>query len=136
MEACNYRQDDDATIGWLTTALLGEDILSKKLKWRTAETRDLSIKYINYDGTERTYRADFLVEEKELVEVKLIKLFNTPNNLLKKKAAIKFCKKNRYSYKVVDIKLLNIKKIISLYDQKKIEFTKKYEEKYKDFNKG
>ena len=56
-----------------------------KLNWRTAETNDLAIKYINYDGTKRTYRADFLVEEKDLVEVKPIKLFNTPSNILKKR---------------------------------------------------
>ncbi len=108
-------------------------IKAQNLKWRTAETNDLLIKYINYDGTERTYRADFLVEEKELIEVKPIKLFNTPNNLLKKKAAIKFCKKNRYNYKIVDVKLLDIEKIISLYNQKKIRFTKRYEKKYKKY---
>ena len=105
-------------------------IEAKNLKWRTAETNDLAVKYINYDGTERTYRADFLVEEKELVEVKPIKLFNTPNNLLKKKAAIKFCKKNGYDYKIVDIQLLDIEEIKSLYNNDKIKFTKKYEEKY------
>ena len=110
-------------------------IEAKKLKWRTAETRDLSIKYINYDGTERTYRADFLINEKTMVEVKPIKLFNTPNNLLKKKAAIKFCNKNGYDYKVVDIKLLDINKIVSLYNHKEIKFTKKYEEKYKKYVK-
>jgi len=111
-------------------------IEAKKLKWRTAETNDLAIKYINYDGSERTYRADFLVEEKELVEVKPVKLFNTPNNILKKLAAIKFCKKNGYNYKIVDVRLLDIKKMKSFYDQGKIKFTKKYEEKYKKFIKG
>jgi len=111
-------------------------IEAKKFKWRTAETNDLAIKYINYDGTERTYRADFLVEEKELIEVKPIKLFNTPNNLLKKKAAIKFCKKNGYNYKIVDVKLLDIKKMKNFYDRGEIKFTKKYEEKYKKLIKG
>ncbi len=111
-------------------------IEAKKLKWRTAETNDLAIKYINYDGSERTYRADFLVEEKEMVEVKPIKLFNTPNNILKKKAAIKFCKKNGYNYKIVDVKLLDVKKMKKFYDLGEIKFTKKYEEKYKKMMKN
>jgi len=111
-------------------------IEAKKLKWRTAETNDLAVRYINYDGSERTYRADFLVEEKELIEVKPIKLFNTPNNLLKKKAAISFCRKNGYNYKIVDVKLLDVKKMKNLYGRGEIKFTKKYEEKYKKYIKG
>ncbi len=102
-------------------------------QWRTGETKDLCIKYTSYDGTERTYRADFLVEEKKLVEVKPIKLFNTPKNLLKKQAAVKFCKKNGYDYEVVDVRLLDFEKMESLYNQKKIRFTKKYKKKYEQY---
>ena len=109
-------------------------IETKKLKWRTAEINDLAIKYINYDGTERTYRADFLIEEKKLVEVKPIKLFNTPNNVLKKKAAIKFCKRHGYEYSITDVKLLDIDDIRKLYNQEKVKFTNKSEEQWSNFN--
>ena len=100
-----------------------------KYKWRTAETRDLSIKYIDYKGVDRTYRADFFINEKILLEIKPIKLFNTPTNLLKKKAAINFCKSRGYKYRIVDIKLLSIEEIISLYKNKEIKFIYKYQNK-------
>ncbi len=103
------------------------------LKWRTAETNDLAIKYISHDGNERTYRADFLIDEKTLVEVKPKKLMETPLNVRKKEAAVKFCKKNNYEYSITDVKLLDINDMVSLYDNKQIKFTKRYEEKYKKF---
>ena len=110
-------------------------IEANNLKWRSAETKDLAIRYVSYDGNERTYRADFLIDEKELVEVKPKKLFDTPKNVLKKEAAIKFCKSNNYTYSIVDVEPLDIDDMISLYDTKQIKFTKKYEEKYKQFIK-
>ena len=98
-------------------------------KWRSAETSDLKIEYINYDGTERTYRADFFINDGILVEVKPMKLMNTPNNILKKEAAIEFCELRGYKYRIVDVKLLNVDILISLYKKKKIKFIKKYQEK-------
>ena len=53
----------------------------KSKKSRTAETKDLKIKYVDYKGDERTYVADFLVEEKELIEAYLAAMDVNPSGL-------------------------------------------------------
>jgi hypothetical protein len=108
-------------------------IEKNKYKWESAETKRLSIKYINYDGSERTYRADFFIDEKILIEIKPKKLMETPNNILKKNAAIDFCKKNNFEYRMVDIKLLPVNEINVLVENKKIKFNKKYEKKWRSY---
>lgn len=99
--------------------------------WRTAESSDLAIRYIDYNGRQRTYRADFLVDEKWLVEVKPIKLFNTPRNMFKKKAAIDFCKQKGYQYVIVDVKLLDETIMAFLYINGFVKFIPKYDQKMK-----
>ncbi|MCD6436496.1 MAG: hypothetical protein J7L15_08995, partial [Clostridiales bacterium] len=70
-----------------------KEIESKNKKWRTAETKDLIIKYIDYKNDERTYRADFLVEEKYLIEVKPSNFESALTTRLNPHAALKFCQK-------------------------------------------
>jgi hypothetical protein len=98
-------------------------------KWESAETKKLQIKYKDYNGVDRTYRADFIINDKTIVEIKPKKLMETPNNKLKKEAAIEFCKLNNYKYVMVDIKILDMNKIIDLYKNKLVKFVKKYNEK-------
>ena len=106
------------------------------LNWISAETKKMSIKYVDWDGTQRTYRADFLVDNKFLVEIKPLKLHNSPNVLLKKKAAEEFCKLNGYIYIIQDPGILDKNTLKELYKNKKICFEKRYEEKFKDYFKG
>lgn len=98
-------------------------------KWKSAENNRFSIPYINHDGTPRTYRPDFIVDEKVLVEVKPKQLMETPTNLLKKEAAIQFCKDNGLEFKMVDVKLLETDQFMSLYKAGKVRFNKKYSER-------
>lgn len=100
--------------------------------WKSAETQELSIPYIDWKGTERTYRADFLINNDTLVEVKPKRLHNSPTVLLKIKGAKKFCKKMKLKYKLVDCEILSDIDIKTLFQSKKIKFTDKYEQKYKD----
>lgn len=95
-------------------------------KWKSAENNRFSIPYINYDGVSRTYRPDFIVDERFLVEVKPKRLMETPTNLLKKEAAIQFCTDNGLEFKMVDVKLLETDQFISLYRDGKVRFNKKY----------
>jgi len=98
-------------------------------QWRSAETGDLRIQYKDHDGTDGTYVADFLIEEKTLVEVKPKKLMGTINNRLKKEAASRFCKDRGYKYIMVDVKILPVEKIIALYKSGEVKFSKKYQDK-------
>lgn len=99
-------------------------------KWRTAETKDLRIPYIDYKGDNRTYTADFLVDEEELIEVKPEKLKSSITVRLKAKAARKFCKEQGLVYKIVDVVKLTKDKIKELHDKQIIKFTKRYEALY------
>lgn len=101
-------------------------------KWESAECDKLSIKYIDYDGSERTYRADFLVEDKILVEIKPKKLMETRINKLKKEAALEFCDNHGLEYSMVDVRTLSMEDITKLYQNKEIKFIKKYDMKMKE----
>lgn len=111
-----------------------EVIEKKNQKWETGEKK-IIIYYKDYDGTERTYKPDFIIDNKIIVEIKPKKLMETPTNILKKEAAIKYCKEHNLKFKMIDVKLLSIEKILELYLQKKIIFNKtteiKFNEKYK-----
>jgi hypothetical protein len=100
-------------------------------KWENGEQKKLTIKYVNYDGTKRTYRPDFLVEDKWLVEVKPKRLMETPNNKLKKEAALIFCEKHNYEYQMIEPKPLTEEEIEKLYENGQIKLLLKYKEKLK-----
>lgn len=96
-------------------------------QWERGEK--LSIPYTNYDGAERTYRPDFLLNGSIIIEVKPKKLMETPANRLKKEAAISFCSQNGYEYRMVDVKIIEFaelknlcaKQIITLSDPSRLE---------------
>ena len=104
-------------------------------QWRTAETKDLRIPYVDYKGDDRTYTADFLVDEKELIEVKPEKLKSSITVRLKQKAALEFCKKRGLVYKIVDVIKLSQQEIKQMHDNNMIKFTKRYENKYNKMTK-
>ena len=103
-----------------------------ELSWRSAETKDLRVPYVGFDGQNRTYRADFLVEEKYLIEVKPEKLRHSHTVRLKEKAAIAFCEENGLEYQIVDPPKLTDEKVAELYELKMIQFLGKYEEMFKE----
>lgn len=104
----------------------------EKRDWVSAECNNLRIEYISAEKTKKTYVADFLVDNKYLIEIKPKKLQKTPNNIAKAKAAKRFCKKLGLIYQMVDCKVLSSEQIKNLYDQKSIKFTDLYEKKYKE----
>lgn len=94
----------------------------------------IRIPYKDYNGNDRTYQPDFLINGKILVEIKPKKLWNTLTVKLKKKAAEKFCKKNNLEYKLIDVepdsKLLKQK-----YLDGEIKFVEKYKERFEKYAK-
>ena len=55
-------------------------------------------------GTNRTYSPDFLIGNK-LIEIKPLRLQNTPLILAKTSAAEKYCMENNLIYEIVDVKI-------------------------------
>jgi hypothetical protein len=102
------------------------------LEWVSAEKKKFTIPYKDWDGTSRTYRADFFVENKKLVEVKPNRLKQAITNTLKASAAKKFCKKNGYEYEMVEAKRMKNDQILDLYKKGLIKFIDRYEVKFKE----
>ncbi len=75
-------------------------------KWESAEKKKFSVPYIDHLGNKRTYRADFLLDNKILIEVKPKQLMDTVVNQTKKVAAEHFCIQHGYEYRMVDVKTL------------------------------
>jgi len=95
----------------------------------SAERKDLEVPYTNYDGAERTYRADFLVGN-TLVEVKPKSLKDTPLIKLKEEAAKKFCEERNMIYEIEYIEISDYSKINDLYKNGLITIDEKKKEKF------
>lgn len=108
------------------------EIEEKKLHSRSAQTKDLRIPYINLDGSQRTYTADFFVSEKYLIEIKPKKLWNCKEVQIKKYAAEKFCLNNGYEYKLVDIEP-NSLVLREKYLNGEIRFVDKYVDRFEKY---
>lgn len=102
-------------------------------KWKSAECKKYRIKYVDYNGKERNYFPDFILNDKYLVEIKPKSLFNTIINKNKKIAAENFCINNNLKYKLLSPKKLKLKDIKELVDNNKIEFIDKYKIKYDEW---
>lgn len=108
-------------------------IEKENFKWKSAESKELTIKYVNWDGSERTYRADFLLEDKYLIEIKPSRLKNSVIVNLKKKAAEAFCLDKGLIYKIEDCDPLSTETIKNLKETGLLKFTNKYESKFRIF---
>jgi hypothetical protein len=101
---------------------------NQKIQWVSAEK--IKIGYKNYDGADRTYCPDFLVENC-LIEIKPKRLWESMSVKIKQKFAIDYCEKNNLSYKLIDPPMLSMEIIKELRDLGKIKFIDRYEEKFK-----
>ena len=100
-------------------------------KWKSAETNKFKIPYFGVKGEKRTYVADFLINEKYLVEIKPKKLHGSRIVQLKKEAAINFCNNKGLIYKLTyPPKLLSYLDIKRLIDNKNLQFVERYKEKF------
>lgn len=98
------------------------------IEWKSAE--NIRIPYVNYDGSERTYSPDFLVEDKKIVEIKPKKLINSPLVKLKTEALAKYCEENDLEYDVIDFEICDFIKLTKLLDNNNLKLTEKTLEKY------
>lgn len=101
-------------------------------KWETGENKNYQIKYFDYWENEKTYFADFIIEDKYLVEIKPKKLWNSDLVKRKKESAIQFCQEKGLKYKLIDPnKTLSNNDIKILIEENKLQFIKRYQEKFK-----
>lgn len=125
--------------GWLFRSLLELSYVINVFErfgfeWKSAENSQYKIQYKNHDNLIKNYFPDFIVNEKYLIEVKPKHLYDSFNVQEKKFAALKFCEDNNLIYKLTTpIKTLKLEDIKILIENKEIIFTKRYEEKYKNY---
>jgi len=95
-------------------------------KWISLDNKNGKKYRVGYEeeGKKRTYRADFLIEDKWMVEIKPKETMLTPTNILKKEAAEKFCKNNGLEYRIVDAKIYE-EQIKELFVNGQIKFIKR-----------
>lgn len=81
------------------------------------------IKYVGANGTNRTYRPDFIVDKSTIVEIKPSALVESVENTLKMDAAAKFFRDSAYEYRSVtenDFPIITFDKMWSMYNDGEI----------------
>jgi len=111
-------------------------IEKENLKWKTTESKEFAIPYINYDGVERNYFPDFLLEGNRLIECKPKRLHASVSVLLKKEAAERYCLKRNWTYELLEPEMLSEEEILEIYKLGLIKFLPRYEEKFKEKYSG
>ena len=99
------------------------------IPWISAEKKSFEIKYVNWDGADRTYRPDFLINEKNLIEIKPKRLHKSPTIMAKTKAALVWAAENGFTYEIIDFKIDGAK-ILAALNEGLIKFDRDYEEKF------
>ncbi len=99
--------------------------------YRSAESSELSIPYMDDKGNNRTYKADFFVDDRMLIEVKPDELKNIKINRIKFDAACKFCVENGFEFIVDNTDIISYDMLKDLYDTNKLFFVKKWEDRFK-----
>lgn len=110
-------------------------IEKQNLQWDSGERAKYNISYIDWEGKERSYFPDFILEKNRMIEIKPTNLRNSKNVLLKENAAITWCNEHNFEYQIIEsnnIQKLNKEEIKQLYDLGVIKFIDRYEEKYKN----
>ena len=105
------------------------------ITWENGESKRFTVEYIDYKGTKRTYRPDFFVDNKIIVEIKPQRLHNSPSVLTKKKSIESFCNKNGFVYELKD-QPINSDKIKNGYENKTIKFLNGYDIKFLNYGKA
>jgi hypothetical protein len=104
------------------------------LNIKSGELEEYSVNYI-FEGSERKYFSDWIVNDKYMVEIKPKKLKKTGINLVKFEAARNYCNENNLIFKIIDPGIPSIEELNELYDKGFIKFNSKTQIKYENFLK-
>ncbi len=92
-------------------------------EWKSGEL--LRIPYQTWDGRDRTYSPDFIINNKIIVEIKPIKIQELKNIKEKTLAGQKYCEENGMEYLITDVEIICLDKLNQLLVDNKIKFTDK-----------
>ena len=94
-------------------------------EWKSAESSEFTIRYLDVNGVERTYHPDFVLDNKIIVEIKPEKLQLNENNQRKQDGAILWCATNGFEYKMVDADIIEPDILYDMYTSGVIKFNEK-----------
>lgn len=102
------------------------------IKWQSAEKKEFRIPYKDWNGIDRTYAPDFLIQDKKLIEIKPKRLQKTPLVVAKITAAIEFCKNNDLEFEIIDFSI-NALEIKESLNNGLIKFARDYKERFLEY---
>lgn len=94
--------------------------------------RKYSVEYLGIRGQKRTYSADFILDNKTIIEIKPKKLWSSRENVLKFEAMKEFCEKIGLEFLVLDV-IPNSHSLKEKYLNGEIKFDKKCDDKFKKY---
>lgn len=103
------------------------------MTWRSAESLDLRVEYVDIYGKTKKHYADFFVDGKIVVEIKPRRLQKTKTVQLKANAMRAFCDIHNYVYMMVAPRRIPIKDLEELVDNGTIKLTDDSKKKYKGY---
>jgi hypothetical protein len=98
----------------------------QQIEWVSCESHRIMIPYV-FDGRNRTYTPDFLVDGNKLVEIKPKQLMEIGINCAKRDAAKVYCDDKGWIFSMVDVKNISLNELIQLHRNGLVRFNKKYE---------
>jgi len=101
------------------------------MKWESAEQSKWAISYFKPTGDEATYFADYIINDRYMVEIKPKSLVNTPMVKAKSLEAMAYCEAHGLKYKIITPQKLKETNILELHKNNKIKFTKYYEDRFR-----
>lgn len=101
--------------------------------WESAEKSNIVIPY-TWQGRQKTYRPDFLVNKTLLVEIKPTKLKSSISVRLKQSAAEEFALTRGWKYEIIDPPTITNEQLLYLHDNHLLQFTEKYEIKFQELH--
>lgn len=118
--------------GWFFRSLLELSYMVNVIEannwsWISAESCEFMVPYIDPIGNQRNYFADFIINNKTMVECKSKRLIETPLIKCKIKAAKNFCKKHKLAYQILEPEKISKETIRSLVSNGDIVLLPKYQ---------
>lgn len=116
---------------WYMINVIGKNNWS----WLSAETKDMAIPYTNWEGKQKNYFPDFLINGTILIEIKPKNLHKSQAVQDKANAAKQYCLLKGWEYRLESSGKFTQEEIDKLYTSGDIKFTEKSLEKYLNYNK-
>ncbi len=108
------------------------ELETRQVQWQNGEKKEYRVRYVDHEGTERTYAPDFIVAKEAMYEIKPKRLWNSPLVTAKRLAAEVLCKQLGIEYRLVD-PTLDEGKLLEVHKSGEIKWWGKCEERFLNY---